>query len=72
MRDLRQRGRHRLGTPGLVYCGQHPSVAAALEVARRTWLAGIILPARHSMAGLRRRAALAATERAWAPLVRAA
>ncbi|HWM02189.1 MAG TPA: hypothetical protein VNP92_07595 [Actinophytocola sp.] len=62
-------GRHRLGTPGLVHCLQYHSVALALEEFRRTWWTTILLPAKHSLAGLRRRAAMAAAERAWAPAV---
>ncbi|WP_026422249.1 hypothetical protein [Actinokineospora inagensis] len=69
MHNSPRRGRHRLGTPGLVHCTEYLPVAAALA-ARRAWAS--LLPARHSLAGLRRRAALAAAERAWAPQVRAA
>jgi hypothetical protein len=39
----------------------------ALEEYRRTWLTALLVPAKHSLAGLRRRAALAARERAWVP-----
>ncbi|MFC7616149.1 hypothetical protein ACFQV2_24425 [Actinokineospora soli] len=61
------RGRHRLGTPGLVHCVAHRAVAERLaELSRLSWWQ----PARHTLAGLRRRAALAAAERAWAPTVR--
>lgn len=60
-------GRHRLGTPGLVHCLAYPSVAVALEEYRRTWLTALLVPAKHSLTGLRRRAVLAARERAWVP-----
>ena len=60
-------GRHRLGTPGLVHCVLHRPVALALEEYRRTWLSALLVPAKHSLAGLRRRARLAAAERAWIP-----
>ncbi|MTD57349.1 hypothetical protein [Amycolatopsis pithecellobii] len=60
-------GRHRLGTPGLVHCLEHRTVALALEEYHRTWLTALLVPAKHSLAGLRRRAVLAARERAWVP-----
>ena len=60
-------GRHRLGTPGLVHCVLHRPVALALEEYRRTWLTALLVPAKHSLAGLRRHARMAATERAWIP-----
>ncbi|TNC21912.1 hypothetical protein [Amycolatopsis alkalitolerans] len=60
-------GRHRLGTPGMVHCLEYRSVALALEEYRRTWLTALLVPAKHSLAGLRRRAALAARESAWIP-----
>jgi hypothetical protein len=60
-------GKHRLGTPGLVHCVLHRPVALALEEYRRTWLTALLTPAKHSLAGLRRKAAAAAVERAWAP-----
>lgn len=60
-------GRHRLGTPGLVHCVRHRHVADALEEYRRNWLTAILVPAKHSLAGLRRRAGSAAADRAWAP-----
>ena len=66
-----QPGRHRLGTPGLVHCLRYRAVAVALEEYRRTWWSTALVPARHSLAGLRRRAAAAAAERAWAPVVAA-
>ncbi|PPK60380.1 hypothetical protein V5P93_004986 [Actinokineospora auranticolor] len=65
-------GRHRLGTPGLVHCVEHRPVAAALAELRRNWWSTIVVPARHSLAGLRWRAAEAALERVWAPSERAA
>ncbi|GAA1247645.1 hypothetical protein GCM10009676_37270 [Prauserella halophila] len=61
-------GKHRLGTPGLVHCVMHQAVAAALDEHRRNWLTALLVPAKHSLAGLRRRARAAAHERAWAPL----
>lgn len=60
-------GRHRLGTPGLVHCIRHRPVSDALAEYRRNWLTAILVPAKHSLAGLRRRAGSAASERAWAP-----
>lgn len=60
-------GRHRLGAPGLVHCVLHRPVAVALEEYRRTWLTALITPAKHSLAGLRRRARAAALERVWIP-----
>ncbi|TCP44800.1 hypothetical protein EV191_11985 [Tamaricihabitans halophyticus] len=63
----RQPGKHRLGTPGLVHCVLYRPVATALEEYRRNWFTAILVPAKHSIAGLRRRARLAARERAWAP-----
>jgi hypothetical protein len=68
-RRSRTAGRHRLGAPGLVHCVEFSAVAEALADYRRTWWTTIIVPARHTLAGLRRRAAAAATERAWAPVV---
>jgi hypothetical protein len=64
-----QPGRHRLGNPGLVHCLRFHAVAAALEEFHRTRWSTALVPARHSLAGLRRRAAAAAAERAWAPVV---
>ncbi|WP_084608891.1 MULTISPECIES: hypothetical protein [Thermocrispum] len=49
-------GKHRLGTPGLVHCVEIRSVADALAEYRRGWLAALLTPAKHSLAGLRRRA----------------
>ncbi|MFF0148400.1 hypothetical protein ATK36_6007 [Amycolatopsis sulphurea] len=62
-------GKHRLGTPGLVHCGAYRQVADALAEHRRTWLSALLVPAQHSLAGLRRRALAAAAERAWVPAV---
>jgi hypothetical protein len=59
-------GKHRLGTPGLVHCVLHRPVAMALDEYRRTWLTALLVPAKHSLAGLRRRARAAAHEHAWA------
>jgi hypothetical protein len=60
-------GRHRLDTPGLVHCVLHRPVAEALEDYRRNWLTALLTPAKHSLAGLRRRALVAAQERIWVP-----
>ena len=69
-RGRQQPGRHRLGAPGLRHCLEHRPVALALEEYRRTWWTAILVPtAKHSLAGLRRHAAAAAAERAWAPAV---
>jgi hypothetical protein len=72
MRIKAYRGRHRLGTPGLVHCALHPPVAVALITNRRSWLAALLVPARHSLAGLRRRALAPLTptrtpDQAWSP-----
>ncbi|HEV2780135.1 MAG TPA: hypothetical protein VGX25_12150 [Actinophytocola sp.] len=72
VRRGRREGRHRLGTPGLVHCIEHRPVAEALAEYRRGWWTAITVPARHTLAGLRRRAATAAAERAWAPRERLA
>ncbi|MDQ0382246.1 hypothetical protein [Amycolatopsis thermophila] len=69
MPQSKHTGRHRLGTPGLVHCVLHRPVAVALEEYRRTWLTALLIPAKHSLAGLKRRARAAALERAWAPAV---
>lgn len=61
------RGRHRLGTPGLVHCTGYLAVRLALEGHRRNWLSTLLVPAKHSLAGLRRHAIRAARERAWIP-----
>ena len=57
-------GRHRLGLPGRRHCVEHAAVATALAEHRRTWVTGLLTPARHSLAGLRRRAV--APELHWA------
>jgi hypothetical protein len=62
-------GRHRLGTPGLVHCLVHRSVALAVGERRRGWLAALLIPAKHSLAGLHRKARAAALEHAWAPAI---
>ncbi|MCU1687061.1 MAG: hypothetical protein JWQ81_7800 [Amycolatopsis sp.] len=62
-------GRHRLTTPGLVHCVLHRPVADALDEYRRTWWSALLVPAKHSLAGLRRTARNAAQERAWIPAV---
>jgi hypothetical protein len=62
-------GRHRLGTPGLVHCVLYRSVADALTEYRRTWMTALLVPAKHSFTGLRRKAAAAALERIWVPAV---
>ena len=72
MRRNGYQGRHRLGTPGLVHSVQHRQVAMALEEYRRTWWTAIMVPAKHSLAGLRRRAAAAAREHTFAPAAAAA
>ncbi|GHG21299.1 MULTISPECIES: hypothetical protein [Amycolatopsis] len=69
MADSKHAGRHRFGTPGLVPCTVHPSVAEALAGYRRTWLSTLLVPAKHSFAGLRRKARAAALERIWVPSV---
>lgn len=65
------RARHRLGTPGLMHSTHHPEVAVALAAIRAARRWAILTPARHSLAGLRRRAiahAVAlATQQAWTP-----
>ena len=67
-------GRHRLGTPGLVHCVTHRLVAEAVARQRSRWRQALTpahavarIRARHSMAGLRRRAVVVAMERAWVP-----
>jgi hypothetical protein len=44
-------------------------VADALDEYRRTWWSALLVPAKHSLAGLRRTARNAAQERAWIPAV---
>ncbi|MFI6031075.1 hypothetical protein [Amycolatopsis magusensis] len=69
MRVSKHVGRHRLGTPGLAHCVRHRPVAEALVAYRRTWLTALLVPAKHSLAGLKRRARAAATiDRGWAPV----
>lgn len=58
-------GRHRLGAHGLTYCAEFPTVANALAQHRRSWFSILWVPARHSLAGLRRRSV--APELWWAP-----
>jgi hypothetical protein len=60
-------GRHRLETPGLVHCIRHHQVAKALEEYRRTWFTALLVPAKHSLAGLQRKAQIAAAAHAWIP-----
>ena len=69
MADSKHAGRHRLGTPGLVHCLVHRPVAEALAGYQRTWLSTLLVPAKHSFAGLRRKARVAALERIWVPTV---
>lgn len=69
MADSKHAGKHRLGTPGLAHCVLHRTVAHALAGYRRTWLSALLVPARHSFAGLRRKARAAALERIWVPAV---
>jgi hypothetical protein len=69
MADSKHAGRHRLGTPGLAHCVLHRPVADALADYRRTWLSALLVPAKHSFAGLRRKARAAALERIWVPVV---
>ncbi|MFC3456474.1 hypothetical protein [Amycolatopsis speibonae] len=72
MADSKHVGRHRLGSPGLVHCVFHRPVSEALAEYRRTWLSALLVPAKHSFAGLRRKARAAALERIWVPAVRPA
>ncbi|MEV6643181.1 hypothetical protein [Amycolatopsis sp. NPDC051371] len=69
MADRKHAGKHRLGTPGLVHCLLHRTVGDALADYRRTWLSALLVPAKHSFAGLRRKARAAALERIWVPAV---
>jgi len=69
MADSKHVGRHRLGTPGLMHCLLHRSVAEALTDYRRTWLSALLVPAKHSFAGFKRKARAAALERVWIPAV---
>lgn len=46
----RHRGRHRLGTPGLVWCRAIPQIAAALatpDIARRGLVERLLASSRH-------------------------
>ncbi|WP_189060573.1 hypothetical protein [Longimycelium tulufanense] len=52
------RARHRLGSPGLVHCVAYPAVAAALVARQCGWWHALLVPARHSLAGPRRRTAV--------------
>lgn len=65
MRTSAGPGRHRLGSPGLTHCVAHLEVALALDEHRRGWWHALTTPARHSLAGLRRRAI--AELRVWTP-----
>lgn len=58
-------GRHRLGNPGLVHCLEFAFVAEVLGGRRKSWLSALVVPARHSWAGLRRRAV--ARDLQWGP-----
>ncbi|MEV7098181.1 hypothetical protein AB0M80_35615 [Amycolatopsis sp. NPDC051045] len=69
MADSKHAGKHRLGSPGLVHCVLHRTVADALTDYRRTWLSALLVPAKHSFAGLRRKARAAALEHIWVPAV---
>ncbi|MDQ3151044.1 MAG: hypothetical protein M3R63_04735 [Actinomycetota bacterium] len=53
LRRAADRSRHRLGTPGLVHCADHPEVAVALAALQRPWLLVLLVRARHSAAGRR-------------------
>lgn len=64
-RRPRSPGRHRFGTVDLVHCTEFALVAAALAEHRHSWLTGLLTPARHSLAGLRRRSVR--SELRWAP-----
>jgi len=64
-RRSRSPGRHRLGAAGLVHCTQFSAVAGALVEHRRYWFTALLRPAKHSLAGLRRRSI--APELWWAP-----
>ena len=66
-RRPRSSGRHRLGAGALVHCTEFTLVAAALAEHRRSWFTGLLTPARHSLAGLRRRSV--GPQRWWAPAV---
>ncbi|WP_066912792.1 hypothetical protein [Millisia brevis] len=51
-----QPGRHRLGMMDGVHCILIPEVADALARHRRNWFVTLLIPARHSLAAMRRRA----------------
>lgn len=61
----RSPGRHRTGVTGSVHCTTFAAVAQALLEHRRTWFTALLTPAKHSLAGLRRRSV--APELWWAP-----
>lgn len=63
----RSPGRHRLGASDLVHCTEFAAVATALVEHRRTWFTALLTPAKHSLAGLRRRSV--APELWWAPAI---
>lgn len=65
----RSPGRHRLGADDLVHCTEFALVAAALAEHRRSWFTGLLVPARHSLAGLRRRAVV--PDLGWSPVAAA-
>lgn len=67
MAPTAQSGRHRLGTLGLVHCVQYREVAEALADYRRNWLVAILVPARHSFAGLRRAGLMGVAKHALLP-----
>jgi hypothetical protein len=56
-----------LGTPGRVHCLQYRAVVGALADHRRGWFTALLVPARHSLAALRTRSAVAVARRVWAP-----
>jgi hypothetical protein len=62
-------GRHRLGTNGLTHCTEFATVTTALAEHRRNWFSVLLVPARHSLSGLRRRSV--APELWWAPALAA-
>ena len=66
-RRSRRPGRHRFGADDLVHCAEFTLVAAALAEHRRSWFTGLLTPAKHSLAGLRRRSV--APARWWAPAI---
>jgi hypothetical protein len=63
------RGRHRLGTPGLVHCVLHPEVTATLAANRRGQPTALLLSARTSISRFRRALRGALGARAHAPSV---